>query len=200
MSVRPPSEELAAFLRDGDVLQLSASELSVVLETLGTARSSPREALQKTFEWVRDEIGHSVDRRATRLTCSARDVLRAGHGLCFAKCHLLVALLRAQGIAAGFGYQRLRVREAPSGFGLHGFVWVHVAEQDRFAALDPRGNNGRVHTVFDLDTPSLAFVPDPAKGEATSSEVWPEPSPAVVRLLQSGRTVAEALAALPDAP
>jgi len=39
------------------------------------------------------------------VTCSASEVLREGTGICFAKSHLLAALLRAVGIPAGLCYQ-----------------------------------------------------------------------------------------------
>jgi transglutaminase-like putative cysteine protease len=191
---------MAAFLRDDEVLELASPELQAVLRRLGTVGLSRMEAMRVSFEWVRDEIAHSMDIGATELTCSAREVLVAGHGLCFAKSHLLVALLRAQGIPAGFGYQRLRVEESPSGFGLHGFVQVHVPEQGRFAGLDARGNNGRVSTWFDLEAARLAFVPDASLGEETFEEVWDAPSSAVTRLLRSGMSVERAILALPDVP
>jgi transglutaminase-like putative cysteine protease len=191
---------LAAFLRDDEVLELTSPELQAVLGNLRTDGLSRVEVMRLTFEWVRDEIPHSIDIGATELTCSARDVLAAGHGLCFAKCNLLVALLRAQGFAAGFGYQRLRVDETPSGFGLHGFVQICVPEQYRFVGIDPRGNNARVSTSFDLVSPRLAFVPDAAAGEETLPTVWNAPSPAVTRLLRSGLRVEQAIAAIPDVP
>jgi transglutaminase-like putative cysteine protease len=191
---------LAAFLCDDEVLELTAPELQAVLRTLGTAGLSRVDAMRATFEWVRDRVPHSVDIGATELTCSARDVLARGHGLCFAKSNLLVSLLRAQGFAAGFGYQRLRVDETPSGFGLHGFVQIFIPSLGRFVGVDPRGNNARVSTSFDLERPCLAFVPNAADGEETLETVWPAPSPAVTRLLRSGLSVEQAIAAIPDVP
>jgi len=41
------------------------------------------------------------------ITCAASEVLKAGHGICFAKSHLLAALLRCKSIPTGFCYQKL---------------------------------------------------------------------------------------------
>ena len=56
---------------------------------------------------VRDEISHSGDFRVNQPTCAASEVLRHKAGWCFAKSHLLAALLRANSIPAGLCYQRL---------------------------------------------------------------------------------------------
>ncbi len=190
----------AELLRDGELLELDSVEVRGVLAKLGASALSPVEATRVCFEWVRDEIRHSVDLRADTLTCTAREVLAEGHGLCFAKCNLLVALLRARGIPAGYGYQRLRTDGTPTGFGLHGFVQVHLDEVGHFLGLDPRGNNARVTTTFDLTSPRLAYAPEAELGEATLREVWPVPSAAVTELLRSGMSVERALVSIPDAP
>lgn len=191
-------DRLDRFLADSRLLEIHSPEIETVLERLGTRVLEPMLATRLTFEWVRDQIAHSMDAGRAELTCSARQVLSHGHGLCFAKSHLLVALLRAQGIAAGFGYQLLRTDGTRSGFGLHGFVQVYDEERHAFYGLDPRGNNGRVCTAFDPATPSLAFVPDADAGERTYPEAWSEPLESVTRFLESGMKLPLALAELPE--
>jgi len=66
---------------------------------------------QRCFEFVRDEIKHSGDYRLNPVTCVASDVLQYRTGFCYAKSHLLAALLRANGIAAGLCYQRLTISD-----------------------------------------------------------------------------------------
>lgn len=61
-----------------------------------------------SYEFVRDAISHSGDVAGRAVTCAASDVLQAREGLCYAKSHLLAALLRSNGIPAGFCYQALR--------------------------------------------------------------------------------------------
>ncbi len=69
------------------------------------------EAIAKScFEFVRDNIKHSWDFQLNPVTCKASEVLRHGTGYCYAKSHLLAALLRANNIPAGLCYQRLTRR------------------------------------------------------------------------------------------
>jgi transglutaminase-like putative cysteine protease len=62
---------------------------------------------RSVFEHVRDEIHHSCDVQDPRVSLTASQTLQHGVGLCYAKAHLLTALLRAEGIPAGLCYQSL---------------------------------------------------------------------------------------------
>ena len=86
--------------RDHPSVAAKAAELA------GTRRGEI-EVARRCFEFVRDHIQHSVDFRRNPVTCKASDVLLHGTGYCYAKSHLLAALLRANGIPAGLCYQRL---------------------------------------------------------------------------------------------
>jgi Transglutaminase-like superfamily len=61
---------------------------------------------------------HSYDIGASEVSVSASDVIHHGHGICFAKAHLLAALLRSNAIPAGLCYRNLlvaiRVQEQPA--------------------------------------------------------------------------------------
>ncbi|CAN0492646.1 unnamed protein product, partial [Scytosiphon promiscuus] len=59
------------------------------------------EVAKALFELVRDDIDHSFDINANGVTISASEVLGEGHGICYAKSHLLAALRRACGIPSG---------------------------------------------------------------------------------------------------
>ena len=65
------------------------------------------DTMRVAYETVRDRYPHSMDIDAAAVSISASDVLRHGHGICFAKSHLLAAVLRACGIATGLAYQKL---------------------------------------------------------------------------------------------
>ncbi len=130
------------------------------------------------------------------VTCSASDVLRHRTGFCYAKSHLLAALLRANGIPTGLAYQRLSVNDSGPPYCLHGLNAILLPEVG-WCRADARGNKPGISTRFAPPREVLAFQPRVA-GEATFDAVWPEPLPVVVRALRRGGTVAELLSQLPD--
>ncbi len=114
--------------------------------------------IRNTYYFVRDEIKHSWDVQDRRVTVSASDTLREGVGICWAKANLLAALLRANGIPAGFSYQRLTLGDTPdTGFCIHAMNTVFVACLGRWIRLDARGNKEGINAEFSTDEEKLAF-------------------------------------------
>jgi transglutaminase-like putative cysteine protease len=138
---------------------------------------------RRAFEWVRDEIRHTTDHKLEVVTCSASDVLREGSGYCYAKSHLLAALLRANGIPAGFCYQRLTVDDPSGPFCLHGLNAVWLPDHGWYR-IDPRGNRDGIDALFTPPVERLAF-PIVHPGEADLPEIWPDPLPVVINALRS---------------
>jgi len=150
--------------------------------------------VRRSFQWVSNRIAHSMDCGAETVPCSAGEVLAAGHGLCYAKCHLLAALLRANGIAAGFDYQRLG--DPDGGYALHGVNTVYLPGAG-WLWLDPRG---RAHSPVNLDSAAdrLLFSAS-GPGELTYRLNLAVPLPEVVHLLRRTQTLAAAVETLPGA-
>src|SRR4051812_9904141 len=98
---------MSPFLKATSVIDWQHPDVAHQAQTLRAGSSDFVEIARRCFEWVRDEIKHTGDCRLKPVTCSASEVLRVGSGFCYAKSHLLAALLRANAIAAGFCYQRL---------------------------------------------------------------------------------------------
>ncbi|WP_181772170.1 transglutaminase-like domain-containing protein [Amycolatopsis pittospori] len=147
-------------------------------------RLSPRggtevDVIRSMFHFVRDDIAHTVDAADPRVTLLASEVLRERVGLCYAKSHLLAALLRGQGIPTGFCYQRIGV--------LHGLNAVYLAGLDRWIRLDPRGNRNGADAQFSLEDERLAWSLDPSRGEIDLPTVYTAPSSAVVETLSSAK-------------
>jgi len=71
-------------------------------EELAAGCVSDEAIAKRCFEFVRDAIKHSWDYRLNPVTCKVSDVLIHGTGYCYAKSHLLAALLRANQIPADF--------------------------------------------------------------------------------------------------
>lgn len=151
---------------------------------------SELELIEKTYLFVRDGIVHSIDCGGTAVTCRASDVLRVGHGLCYAKAHLLAALLRTNGIATGFCYQLLGLADKhdPQRV-LHGLNAVWLADRQLWHRVDARGNKPGVDAQFLPHGPEqLAFAVHPQCGEVDYPHIFAEPDPGVVALLLSPHT------------
>ncbi|HZX29996.1 MAG TPA: transglutaminase family protein [Rhodocyclaceae bacterium] len=151
---------------------------------------------RRCFEFVRDEIKHSWDFKLNPVTCRASDVLRHGTGYCYAKSHLLAALLRANAIPAGLCYQRLSVNDDGAPFCLHGLNAVHLEEHGWYR-IDARGNKPGISADFCPPREALAFPIREAE-ERDLPEIWAEPLPAVTAVLENSSDVAQVCANLPD--
>ena len=80
-----------------------------------------------------------MDFRRLEVTCKASTCSQLER-LLLSKSHLLAALLRANGIPAGFCYQRLSIDDIGPPFSLHGFNAVWLQEYGWYR-VDARGNN-----------------------------------------------------------
>lgn len=144
------------------------------------------------------QIYHSVDYQMNPVTCRASDVLKHKTGYCYAKSHLLAALLRANGIPAGFCYQRLSIDGEGAPYCLHGFNGIYLSEVGWYR-VDPRGNREGINAQFNPPHEQLAYqVQRP--GEANFSTIWAEPLPLIVEVLQSQQQWDEVFYHLPDLP
>ena len=189
---------LAPYLRADAVIDWSEPAVAAQAAALATGASSPLAVAEAAFLFVRDAIRHSIDFRQNPVTCNASEVLRHGTGYCYAKAHLLVALLRANGIPAGLCYQRLTLDPATdrTRFCLHGLVAVHLPEYGWYR-IDPRGNKPGVDAKFTPPVERLAFaIAHP--GEADLPGVHAAPLPVVVDALRRHATWDALLADLPD--
>ena len=123
---------------------------------------------KRCFEYVRDEIRHSGDAKDEITTCKASEVLEHRTGWCYAKSHLLAALLRANGIPTGFSYQRLSCSEYKPG----------------------------VDAQFDPPHEKLAF--EVGEDEFDLSGNYAEPLAEVVEALQTYKSYEEMVCHFPD--
>ncbi len=162
---------------------------------LADGLTEPELIAKNCFEFVRDQIKHSADYQLNPVTCKASDVLRHGTGYCYAKSHLLAALLRANGIPAGLCYQRLTITDQPP-FCLHGLNAVHLADYGWYR-IDARGNTESVAAEFNPPNEQLAF-PLVTYGEVDLPEIWAEPLPIVIEILTKHKTYQAVLDNLPD--
>lgn len=184
------------FLESCDVIDWkSAPVLSKAME-LALGCKSETEIVKCCYEFVRDHIRHSWDHKLNPVTCKASDVLLHATGYCYAKSHLLAALLRANGIPAGLCYQRLSVEGDGPPYCLHGLNAVYLKEHGWYR-IDARGNKPGIMAEFSPPVERLAFqIIKP--GEADLPDIWPEPLPIVIKTLRESETIAQVYQNLPD--
>lgn len=183
------------FLRGSEILDFHAPSVSALAESL--RKSDLVETARRCFEWVRDEVRHSLDHGDEQVTLKASEVLRERTGLCYSKSHLLAALLRANGIPCGLIYQRLELDESGEAFCLHGLNAIWLLEHGWYR-VDARGDLAGITTCFDPPRESLAFTAH-LPGEGMGASVYAEPLPVIVDTLRRHTSLRYLLKDLPDA-
>jgi transglutaminase-like putative cysteine protease len=191
-------ESFEPFLRSTPVVDWSHPAVLAKARELASSAQDRLTIARACFEWVRDEIQHSNDFHRNPVTCSASETLLEGTGYCYAKSHLLAALLRANAIPAGFCYQRLSVDDIGAPFSLHGLNAVHLP-QFGWYRIDARGNKPGVDAQFRPPVEQLAFRLNLFE-ERAFPEILPDPLRIVVDALHSHSTWDAMLANLPDWP
>ncbi|ELS05205.1 transglutaminase-like enzyme, predicted cysteine protease [Xenococcus sp. PCC 7305] len=184
------------YLQATDIIDWQNPEILQLAQFLSQGKANIEATVQACFEWVRDEIYHSSDHKMNPLTCRASEVLQYKTGYCYAKSHLLAALLRANSIPAGFCYQRLSVNDDGAPYCLHGLNAVYLPS-DGWYRLDPRGNKIGVDAQFIPPQEKLAFrIKFPE--EVDCQHIFSEPLPEIIQALQTHTTWQDLLNNLPD--
>ena len=184
------------YLEPTEYIDWQQSDVLIKALSLAEGLNSDEEITKACFEFVRDEIKHSWDFKLNPLTCKASDVLAYGTGYCYAKSHLLAALLRANKIPAGLCYQRLTISDDKPPFCLHGLNAIYL-EQYGWYRVDARGNKFDVQAEFTPPVEQLAF-PIATVGEIDLPEIWSEPLAVVVQALENGSDYHHVSENLPD--
>lgn len=184
------------YLQVSEVIDWQHPDILACAKQITAECETPTAIAQACFEWVRDEIHHSVDYQMNPVTCRASEVLQYKTGYCYAKSHLLAALLRANQIPAGFCYQRLSIDDNGAPYSLHGFNAIYLPDIGWYR-VDARGNKESVNAQFSPPQENLAFrIQFPE--EADFPAILAEPLPIVVKALQAQTTWDEMLRNLPD--
>ena len=184
------------YLAASSYIDVDHPEIQQLARRLAGESEDEVDCARRCFEFVRDRIRHSSDFRLNPVTCRASDVLRHQTGYCYAKSHLLAALLRANGIPAGLCYQRLAVGDHGAPYCLHGLNAVYLRDFGWYR-IDARGNKPGVTAQFMPPQETLAFAIREA-AERDLPEIWAEPLAVVVEALTRYPTYDQVLANLPD--
>ncbi len=184
------------YLCPSEYIDFEMPEVRSLAQTLALGTHSEFDLVQRCFEFVRDEIRHSSDYKLNPVTSKASEVLRYKTGYCYAKSHLLAALLRANGVPTGLCYQRLSIGDHGAPYCLHGLNAVFLKDFGWYR-IDARGNKPGIEARFSPPKEQLAF-PIKEKQARDLPEIWPEPLSIVIDTLKKYPSYDQVLAHLPD--
>ena len=184
------------FLQPTAIIDSDNPTIVATAKEIAGDATNEEEVARRCFLWVRDSVRHSSDYQISIVTCTASDVLKHRAGFCYAKSHLLAALLRARGIPAALSYQRLALDSTGSAFFLHGLVSVYL-QRHGWYRIDPRGDKPGVVSDFSPPVERLPFKPK-LDGEVDLVERFPDAMACVVSSLHQWPTAEEVRANLPD--
>lgn len=180
------------YLKEDNVIDYGNNAVTQLADRLFQQTDNEIEYIKTAYNFVRDNISHSADIKEDIITCSASEVLKAGHGICFAKSHLLAALLRCKSIPTGFCYQKLILDDETAQILIyHGLNGVYIDEYKKWIRLDARGNKEGVNAQFSLDKEQLAFPIRTEKGEEDGFIIYPNPDKKILERLKKYRTRSE---------
>lgn len=192
MNIVPFSKEIEDYLMLTDIIDYDDEVIVKLANELVAISNDKIDYIKRAYEYVRDHISHSADINQNAITCSASEVLKAGHGICFAKSHLLTALLRRKSIPAGLCYQKVILDDDTAPVLIyHGLNGVYISEYDKWIRLDARGNKEGVNAQFSIETEQLAFPIRPEMGEEDILVVYPEPDIKILEKLKGNKTRTE---------
>lgn len=195
----PESDDLGRYLEDTITIDWQTPMISRTAAKLLDSVPEPEARVRSLFDFVRDEIDHSLDVKTDLQTCRASEVLKEKTGLCYAKSHLLAGLMRYAGFPTGFCYVRLADAERVGRFVLHGFNAVYWPKSQSWIYLDARGNSAEIDTVCRFEAPwSLASWPDAEKGEGFLPFIYKRPAKRIIDLLERAPSFAAVCRNLPD--
>ncbi len=184
------------FLRCTEIIDFDDEAVSAKARELGDGCASDVDVAKRCFEFVRDEIHHTNDYQDNITTCKASEVLAHGTGWCYAKSHLLAALLRSNGIPTALCYQRLSVFDDGAPYCLHGLNAVYLKDYGWYR-IDARSNKEGVDAQFCPPVEKLAFGLN-FEGERDIDGLFANPLPVVVEALRKYKSREEVLNNLPD--
>ncbi len=198
MNIIPFTSEIEKYLVADEVIDYENESIKRLADELFEKSNDEIEYIQLAYEYVRDNISHSADINNDIITCTASEVLQAGHGICFAKSHLLAALLRCKSIPAGLCYQKLILDDdtAPV-LVYHGLNGVYIEKYKKWIRLDARGSKEKANAQFSLEKEQLEFSIRPELGEEDLFVVFPEPDAKILEKLTINKTRTELFGNLP---
>lgn len=199
MKLAIETDDFNQYLAASDVIDYDKQNIQALAENLSKTTHNKIALAQTVYEYVRDNISHSFDINGKVVTCEASNVLKHQQGICFAKSHLLAAILRCLNIPTGFCYQKLILDDADKSLmTLHGLNAIYLESLDKWIRVDARGNKPGVKAEFDLEREVLAYPIRAEYQEVDFPTIYSQPNQNVIAALRKSQTRDDLIANLPD--
>lgn len=183
--MKPIPNHTADYLSESNYVNYNDDGIRQLADSLFRECKDEISIAEKAYLFVRDEIAHSWDIQSSRITVTASQVLKYRQGICWAKSNLLAALLRGEGIPAGFCYQRLTIGDTPeSGYCIHALNAVYLSSLNKWIRLDARGNKPGINAQFSTGEERLAFPVRSRYGEIDYPPIFSEPLKCTMETLE----------------
>ncbi len=198
MELKQESQKISDYLQETEIIDYNNASILQLIKQFSSKNFEPLQLIEYVFQYVRDSISHTFDIIGINITCIASDVLKYKEGICFAKSHLLAAILRGLNIPTGFCYQRLIVDdiELPH-IGLHGLNAVYIDHLKKWIRLDARGNKTGVDAQFSISQEQLAFPIRSEKHEEDIPIIFIKPNEKVISYLRKAKNLEDLINFLP---
>ena len=188
---------MEAFLTATEYVDYNDEAIQQKAKELFSDCMSDVENAEIAYKFVRDDIIHSFDCGAEVITARASEVLKAGTGICHAKANLLAALLRSQGIPAGFCFEHITLADDESlGYCVHAYnaVWL----DGRWIRLDARGSTNGTNAQFSLGKPVLAYPPREQYDEYFFNGIYSRPHQESMDMLEKAESLQDIIDNIPE--
>ncbi len=183
---------ISEYLKETKSINYSHPLVQQKIKELREKSNGEIDYLQKAYQFVRDEIPHSWDIKATTVSKNAGDVLKNQTGICWTKSCLLAALFRGNKIPSGISYQKLtRLDDDSDGYIIHALNTVYVSELNKWIRLDARGNKPGVNAQFSTEQELLAFPIRPQYDEIDYKDNNPDLDGRLIKILEEADSVLE---------
>jgi len=188
--------EFNKYLQEDKIIDFSNPKIQSLAKELAKGCKNDEEIAKSCFNYVLNKIEHSGDFKAKITTVKASEVLEYKTGWCYAKAHLLAALLRVNKIPTGFCYQRLHCNEYKDGtYCLHGLNAIYLKEYGWYR-VDVRGNKEGIDAQFIPPVEKLAFELE--EGEYELEGIYEKPLDIILKTLNKYNGYDEMIDNFPD--
>lgn len=187
---------LEKYLKEDEIIDFSHPYIQTLAKKLAKGCIDDVRIAKNCFLFVRDEIKHIGDYKLNYKSVKASEVLKNKAGWCYAKAHLLAALLRVNNIPTGFCYQRLSCGEYKDDiYCLHGFNAIYLKNYGWYR-VDPRGNKQGVDAQFIPPIEKLAF--ELQENEYEIDKIFNKPLNVITKTLQRNDNYEKMINDFPD--